>query len=159
LSAKFLPALLCFIPAIVLADPIDTAHSFLDAIEFADGHALEELLSEDLLQVLHGYLEQARLLAGEDPALAAELLRSRYGELLQLEDLLHLTNQELFGIVLQNVRIQPDDLIEAETAEMEGRNARVVLTYLNGATVSFSMTWENSDWRISDTSLLRSMFR
>lgn len=53
----------------------------------------------------------------------------------------------------------PVSMIENERATLEGRTATVVLTYLNGASVSFGMAWENSGWRVSDSSLLGTIFR
>ncbi len=152
-----LPALL--LAAAAACDPIDTAYDLLEAIEYGDGHALETILTADLYGALDGFMEQARAIAQADPALAEDLLRSRYGSTVTLEDLENLTNQEIMGLIMGTIALQPEEYVERETASMEGREATVVIHYFNGSTISFRMNWENGDWRVSDSSLMGAMFR
>lgn len=140
-------------------DPIDTAYDLMEAIEFQDGYALEGLLTEDLYGAITGFLDQARDIIAEDPALAGSFLARRYGDRISLEDFEFLTNEEILGKILGEATLMPEWMIENESATLEGRTATVVLTYQNGASVSFALAWENSGWRISDSSLLGTFFR
>jgi hypothetical protein len=100
-----------------------------------------------------------RSLVETDPVLAASLLNERYRGGITIEDFEVLNNQELLGKLMLEASLQSNDQIQQETAEMQGRNATVVISYLNGASISFSMVWENSKWRVSDSSLLGTVFR
>ncbi len=145
--------------AAAVCDPIDTAYDLMEAIEYGNGSALETILSSDLYQTLDGFIEQARSIALADPVLAQDLLRSRYGTAVSLEDLEGLSNQDIMGLIMETITLQPEEYVERETASMEGREATVVIHYFNGSTVSFRMNWEDGDWRVSDSSLLAAMFR
>jgi hypothetical protein len=141
------------------ASPVDSAYDLLDAITYQNGYALEDILSHDLYQTITGFLDQVRSLVETDPVLAASLLNERYRGGITIEDFEVLTNQELLGKLMLEASLQSNDQIQQETAEMQGRNATVVISYLNGASISFSMVWENSKWRVSDSSLLGTVFR
>ncbi len=142
-----------------LSSPIDTAYDLLDAITYEDGYALEQLLSADLYFTLTSFLDQARALVETDPVLSENLLLSRYGGRITIADFEVLNNEEILGRILAEVSLQPDEQIERETADMHGRTASVVFFYFNGASISFEMVWENSNWRVTNTSLLAILFR
>jgi len=141
------------------ASPVDAAYDLLDAIEYSSGYALEDILSGDLYTAFTGFLDQVRALAETDPVLAESILSQRYSGRITIEDFTVLNNQELLGKIMSEVSLQPDDQIQQETADMQGRNATVVISYFDGASISFSMVWENSGWRVSDTSLLGTVFQ
>lgn len=145
--------------AVSAADPIDTAYDLMDAVSYQDGYALRELLSQDLWSTISTFIDQVRELAVADPALAGDILSSRYRGRITVNDLEILTNEEILGIVMGGMNLQPEDQVESESAQLEGRNATVVLYYFNGGSVSFRMTWENSGWRITDSSLLGVVFQ
>ena len=140
------------------ASPVDTAYDLFDAVEYQDGYALERIFSEDLYVTFTDFLDQTRVLAEADPVLAESILLQRYRGRITVDDLIMLSNEEMLGRILGEVHLQSGEQIEQESANMEGREATVVITYFNGATISFRMIWENSDWRITDTSLLSSFF-
>jgi len=142
----------------VAASPVDTAYDLLDAVEWQDGYALESIVSCDLYMAFTVFVDQMRALRDEDPVLVESLLQSRYMGRITVADFESLNNQEILGVLLGEVVIQPDEQVMRETAEMEGRNATVVIYYFNGASISFQMVWENGDWRITDTSLLAFLF-
>lgn len=151
--------LILSVTVLVNASPLDTAYDLLDAITYQDGYALEDVFSSDLYAVFTGFLDQVRVLAEADPVLAGNLLRDRYRGRITVADFEMLNNEEILGKIIGEVSLQPDEQIRQETADMEGRTATVVISYFNGASISFEMAWENSDWRITDTSLLTTVFR
>lgn len=142
----------------VSADPVDTAYDILDAVEWQDGYALEDLLTEDLYTTITGFLDQVRQLVETDPVLAGNILNQRYRGRITTDDFGFMSNEELLGRLMGEITLQSVDLIQQESAEMQGRNASVVLTYFNGETISFNMVWENSSWKIADCSLLAILF-
>ncbi len=144
--------------AVAASSPLDTAYDLMDAIEYQDGYALERIFAEDLYLTFTEFLDQTRILAEADPVLAENILRSRYRGRITVDDLVMLSTEEMLGKILGEVSLQSDEQIEQESANLEGREATVVITYFNGATISFRMIWENSDWRITDTSLLAAFF-
>ncbi len=144
--------------AVAVADPVDTAYDFMDAVEYGDGYALEGLLTEDLYSAIDGFIDQVRGIIEADPVLAGNLLNSRYRGSITLDDFAMLDNREIMGMVMDQVDLQPFEQVESETAQLEGRSATVVIRYFNGSSVSFRMSWENSGWRIADSSLLAFLF-
>ncbi|MCD6587361.1 MAG: hypothetical protein J7K88_02280 [Candidatus Fermentibacteraceae bacterium] len=142
----------------VSASPVDTAYDLLDAVAWQDGYALENLVSSDLYSAFTEFIDQMRALRDEDPVLVESILQSRYRGRITVTDFESLNNQEILGVLLGEVVIQPDEQVTRETAEMEAGNATVVIHYFNGASVSFQMVWEDGDWRITDTSLLAYLF-
>ncbi|MCK5785960.1 MAG: hypothetical protein KAH54_05300 [Candidatus Sabulitectum sp.] len=145
--------------AVLNASPLDTAYDLLDAITYQDGYALESIFSVDLYRSFTEFLDQTRILVEADPALAAGILQQRYRGRITVADFDILNNEELLGKIMGEVLLQPDEQIQQETADMEGREATVVISYFNGASISFRMVWEESDWRIVDTSLLATVFQ
>ncbi len=145
--------------ALVNASPLDTAYDLLDAITYQDGYALEDVFSTDLYTTFINFLDQARILIEADPVLAENILQQRYRGRITVADFEMLNNEELLGRIMGEARLQPDEQIRQETADMEGRTATVVISYYNGASISFEMVWENSDWRITGTSLLATVFQ
>lgn len=143
----------------VNASPLDTAYDLLDAITYQDGYALEDVFSNDLYTAFTAFLDQVRALVEADHVLAGNLLRDRYSGRITVADFEMLNNEEILGKIMGEVHLQPDEQILQETADMEGRTATVVISYFDGASISFSMVWENSDWRITDTSLLATIFQ
>lgn len=158
MTFKLMPAAILVFCAAAAADPVDTAYELLEAIEYGDGYALENLLSEDLYAALNGFIDQVRVLIDTDPVLAEDLLRSRYGNALTIEIFEYATNEELLGMAMDRIPVQSYDMVENESAQLQGREAVVVISYFDGSSVSFRMTWENSDWRVTDSSLLVSLF-
>ena len=156
---KIAIGLLLVISSFSFASPIDTAYDLLDAISYRNGYALEGIFSSDLYLTLTGFLDQARDLIDADPVLAENLLLSRYGGEITVADFDMLTNEEILGRIMGGVHLQPDNQIEMETADLQGRTATVVISYFDGSSISFQMVWEESNWRISDTSLLATVFR
>lgn len=156
---KIVIGFLLTVSAVSFASPIDTAYDLLDAISWRDGYALEGIFSADLYLTLTSFLDQARDLIEADPVLAGNLLVGRYGGRITVADFDILTNEEILGRIMGEVRLQSDDQIEMETADMQGRTATVVISYFDGSSISFLMVWEDSNWRISDTSLLATVFR
>ncbi len=146
------------ITAFVYASPLDTAYDLLDAVAYQDGYALEEIFTADLYRTFTSFFDQIRALVELDPVLAESLLNSRYGQRVTISDFQGLSDEEVFGKILGEVHLQSDEQIERETVNMQGRDATVVLFYFNGASISFRMVWENSYWRIADTSLLTTLF-
>jgi len=141
-----------------LADPVDTAFDLMEAIEYNNGYALEGLLTADLYSVLDGFIDQVRGIVETDPVLAEDLLSSRYGGTITLDDFALLNNQEILGLAMSGISLQPMVYIESEEAQLQGRSASVVIRYFDGSSVSFRMSWENSRWRVADSSLLRFIF-
>jgi hypothetical protein len=142
----------------ISASPVDTAYDLLDAVVWQNGYAVENLLSSDIYTAIIGFIDGVRALRDENPALVESLLQSRYRGRITVADFESLSNQEILGVLLGEIVLQPAEQIMTETAEMEGRNASVVIHYFNGASISFQMVWEDGDWRIIDTSLLASLF-
>lgn len=142
---------------VIQADPIDTSLDFLTALERADGEAVTALLSRDLRQRLQDVFAQLSVLAAENPGMLEAAL-SRFGDRLTSTDITGLPLESLVGRLLEG-RVFPDTgLIVLENAILEGRNATVVLEFQDGGTVSFRMVWEESDWRIADSSVLNMLF-
>jgi len=146
------------ITAVVYASPLDIAYDLLDAVTYQDGYALEEIFTSDLYRTFTSFFDQIRALVELDPVLAESLLHNRYGGRLTISDFQGLSDEEIFGKIMGEIHLQPDEQIEQETVSMEGRDATVVIFYFNGASISFRMVWENSYWRIADTSLLATLF-
>lgn len=153
------------VPAILLlgglsvlsADPIDTATGFLAALGRADGEAVSAQLSRDLRQRLEDVFEQLSLLGSENPAMLEAAL-SGFGDRLTPSDIAELSFESLLGRLLEGRAFPDSGLIVMENAVLEGRNATVLLEFEGGGSVSFRMVWEESDWRIADSSLLRMLF-
>jgi len=142
---------------VVTADPIDTSLDFLLALERADGQAVTALLSRDLRQRLQDVFGQLAVLGAENPGMLEAAL-SRFGDRLSPSDIAELPLESIVGRLLEG-RVFPDTgRIVMENAVLEGRNATVVLEFQEGAAVSFRMVWEDSDWRIADSSLLYMLF-
>ncbi len=154
---KFI-AFLFSITAVVYASPLDTAYDLLDAVTYQDGYALEEIFTSDLYRTFTSFFEQVRALVELDPALAESILYNRYGGRVTISDFQGLSDQEIFGKIMGEICLQPEEQIQQESVNMEGREATVVFLYFNGASISFRMVWENSYWRIADTSLLATLF-
>lgn len=151
----FTPLLLV---TILIADPIDTANDFLYAVECQDGYALEELLAQDLYNTFISFFDQMRVLAEADPVLAENLIRQKYGRRIELSDLTELSNVEILSLLLGEIHLQSTSQIAEESARMEGETATVVFTYFDQSSISFLMTWEAGDWKITNTSLLTMLF-
>jgi hypothetical protein len=148
--------LFCHIP-VIHADPIDTSLDFLAALERADGEAVTALLSGDLRRRLQDVFDQLSVLGAENPDMLEAAL-SRFGDRLTPSDIAGLSLGSLVGRLLEG-RVFPDtSRITMENAVLEGRSATVVLEFQDGGTVSFRMVWEESDWRIADSSLLNMLF-
>ncbi len=147
-----------FILSLAAADPVDTAYLVLDAIQWQDGYRLEDLLSEDLYLTVVQFLDQARDLAEADPVLAENMLNQRYNGRITVEDITNMNNQDLIGKLLGEVNLPSADGVERESANLQGRNAAVVLFWPGGGSVSFQMVWENSDWHVTDSSILHGLF-
>ena len=143
---------------ILFADPIDTVNDFLYAVEFQDGYALEGLFAQDLYNTFISFFDQMRALADADAVLAARLIRQKYGNRVELSDLTDLSNTEILSLLLGEIHLQSTDQIEQESAHLEGETATVVLTYFDKSSVSFLLTWESGDWKITNTSLLTMLF-
>lgn len=143
--------------AVLSADPIDTAIDFLAALERADGEAITAHLSRDLRQRLADVFSQLALLGTENPDMLEAAL-SRFGDRLTPADIAGLSLESLLGRLLEGRSFPDTSLILMENAVLEGRNSTVVLGFEGGGTVSFRMVWEESDWRIADSSLLNMLF-
>ena len=148
-----------WVTTVLNASPLDTAYDLLDAITYQDGYALEGIFSADLYTSFTDFLDQTRVLVEADPALAAGILQQRYRGRISVADFDILNNEELLGKIMGEVLLQSDEQIQQETADMQGREATVVISYFNGASISFRMVWEESNWRIADTSLLATVFQ
>lgn len=156
---RFFPVLLLLASAAVMrADPVDTAYDLMEAVEYGDGYALEGLLTADLYAAIDGFIDQVRAIMETDPVLAENLLYSRYRGRITLDDFAVLNNCEIMGMVMGEAQLQPFEQVEGEEAQLEGRNATVVIRYFDGSSISFRMSWENSGWRVADTSLLAYLF-
>ena len=138
------------------ADPIDTALDFLSALEHADGAAVTGLLSHDMSLRLDEVFTQLALLGADNPDMLAAAL-ARFGGRLAPEDLAVLTRDEIIGKLLEGRTFPLEADITRENAVLEGRNATVVLDFTGGGSISFRMVWEESTWKIADTSLLTQM--
>lgn len=143
--------------AVLSADPIDTAIDFLAALERADGEAVTAHLSSDLRGRLADVFAQLSLLGTENPDMLEAAL-SRFGDRLTPADIAGLSFESLVGRLLEGRSFPDTSLILMENAVLEGRNSTVVLGFEGGGTVSFRMVWEQSDWRIADSSLLNMLF-
>ncbi len=139
------------------ADPLDTARDFLDALAWRDGARISGLLSESLNQRFREVFQQLRLLEAENPEMLEAAL-SRFRGRITPGDIAGLTEEELLGRLVEGLEFTHPGEPEREHALLEGRDASVVLDYPGGGSVSFRMVWENSGWRIADTSLLRMLF-
>lgn len=151
--------LILLIVVVANATPLDTAYDLLDAIKYQDGYALEDIFSNDLYATFTGFLDQTRILVEADPVLAGNILQQRYRGRIAVDDFAELSNEEMLGKIMGEVNLQPEEQIQQETADMGGREATVIISYFNGASISFRMVWENSNWRITDTSLLATIFQ
>jgi len=137
--------------------PLDTAYDFLYAVEFGDGAAMLETFTESLSLQISSQIEQMRQLALADPSIAARTIR-RFGGTMTMYDLENLSPDELLGRVLQGVHLSLPENVDEEYLTMSGRNAEVTLLWIDGGSISFTMVWEESSWRISDTDLLSMLF-
>jgi hypothetical protein len=139
------------------ADPLDTAHDFLDALSWHDGARISGLLSESLNLRFREVFQQLRLLEAENPEMLEAAL-SRFGGRITSGDVAGLTEEDLLGRLVEGLEFTHPGEPQREHAQLEGRNASVVLEYPGGGSISFRMVWENSGWKIADTSLLRMLF-
>ena len=137
--------------------PLDTAYDFLYAVEFGDGTAMLDTFTEALRVQISSQIEQLRQLALADPSVAAGTIR-RFDGFITLYDLENLPPDELLGRLLEGIHLSLPENVDEEYLTMSGRNAEVTLTWIDGGSVSFSMVWEESSWRISDTDLLSMLF-
>jgi hypothetical protein len=137
--------------------PLDTAYDLLYAIEFCDGAAMLETFTESLSLQISVRIEELRQLALADPSIAARTIR-RFGGTMTIYDLENLSSDELLGRVLEGVHLSLPQNVDEEYLTMSGRNAEVTLSWIDGGSVSFTMVWEESSWRISDTVLLSMLF-
>ena len=157
LTLPLLALLLSGLFQVVHADPIDTSLDFLTALERADGEAVTALLSRDLRQRLQDVFEQLSALGAENPDMLEAAL-SRFGDRLSPSDITDLPLESIVGRLLEGRAFPDTDQIVMENAVLEGRNATVVLEFQGGGSVSVRMVWEESDWRIADSSLLNMLF-
>ncbi len=141
----------------VSADPIDVAHDFLWAAGSADGAMLAGLLSRDLTARLDDVFQQMSLLAAQNPDMLSAAL-ARFDGRISPEEVTSLSRDELLGRLLQGRSFPGSHEVTRENAVLEGRNATVVLDFEGGGTVSFRMVWEDSQWKVADTSVLRMIF-
>lgn len=151
-------AVILVLPILIAsADPIDTSLDFLAALERADGEAVTALLSRDLRQRLQDVFEQLATLGEHNPGMLEAAL-SRFGDRLSPSDISGLPLESLVGRLLEGRTFPDTGRIVLENAVLEGRNATVVLEFQGGGSVSFRMVWEESDWRIADSSVLNMLF-
>lgn len=139
----------------VSATPLDTAYDFLYAVERGDGGDFLETLTESLGLQLTGQLEQLRQIALSNRSIA-ERLQPRFG--ITQWDLEYLSPEELLGRILESVYLYPLTDIAEEVVSMSGRDADVILYWQNGGSLSFTMVWEESSWRISGSDLFSMLF-
>ncbi len=137
--------------------PLDTAYDFLYAVEFGDGAAMLGTFTESLSLQISARIEQMRQLALADQSIAARTIR-RFGGTMTMYDLENLSPDELLGRVLEGIHLSLPENVDEEYLTMSGRNAEVTLSWIDGGSVSFTMVWEDSGWRISDTDLLSMLF-
>jgi len=156
-SVRVLLTVLTFaVASAVLATPLDTAYDFLYAVERGDGSTFLETLTESLGLQLTGQLEQLRQIALSDQSIA-ERLQPRFG--ITQWDLENLSPEELLGRILEGVNLHPAIDVVEEEMSMSGRDADVTLYWDSGGSLSFTMVWEESCWRISGSDLFSMLFQ
>jgi hypothetical protein len=149
--------LLLLMPAIVQGTPLDTAWDLVWAVENGDGEWFMDLMSQSLrLQMETSFLELVEL-AESEPGLAAEYLISA-GLPVSTADLQWMTAPDFVSVLLQQTTIPPSGNIVTENAEMRGRNAEVTMVWMEGFTLDLQMTWEESSWKVTGSSILQQLF-
>jgi hypothetical protein len=151
----FLTAIAFAFASVASATPLDTAYDFLYAVEAWNGESFLETLTESLGQQLIGQLEELRHISLSDTSIG-ERLQTRFG--ITPWDLENLTTGELLGRILEGVHLYSADEITEEKVSMSGRDADVILYWENGGSLSFTMVWEQGNWRISGSDLFSIIF-
>lgn len=139
------------------ATPIDATWDILDAVERGDGGSFMEMLSGSVRTQIESAYGQLQEIALQNPQLAEELLR-RTGADLAPSDLEWMTLEDFVSGLLGSVQLPSLDEVVSETATMSGRNAQVVFTWDSGRTMNFQLTWEDSAWRVTGSSVLERLF-
>ena len=145
------------LPSIAGATPIDTAWDCLYAVEYNDGYAFLNLISETVRSNLDSAFVQVKQLAEDQPELADALLE-RTGTGLTAWDIAPMELETFVAIMLENVTLPSLDQVQSEEVSMNGRNAEVELMWYGGYSLTFMMVWENSSWRITGSSIIDRLF-
>jgi len=139
------------------ATPIDTTRDLLMAIENGDGNTLMDILSESVRVRIEETYSQLQEIAAEDPGMADELLE-RTGGGMTAWDLEWMEAEDFVSRLLSGVQIPSPEEIVSERVSMAGRNAEVEVTWHSGYSVTVQLTWEESTWKVTGSSLLQRLF-
>lgn len=139
------------------ATPIDATWDILHAVERGDGGSFTEMLSSSLRAQIEAVYAQLQEIALENPQLAEELIR-RTGAGLAAPDLEWMTLEDFVSALLRQAQLPSLDEVVSETTSMSGRNAQVVFTWDSGFSTTFQLTWEESAWRVTGSSVLERLF-
>lgn len=149
-------AVIAFAPS-ARATPIDAAWDILYAVERCDGDSFMEVLSNSVRSQIEAAYAQLQEIALQNPQLAEELLR-RTGAGLAPSDLEWMTLEDFVSGLLGSVQMPSLDEVASESTSMSGRNAQVVFTWDSGRSMTFQLTWEDSAWRVTGSSVLERLF-
>ncbi len=153
------PFLLCALISLpVLASPVDTADDFLRAVEWGDGEALLETLSESLGSTLEARWAEFGEVARTRPEVAQGLL-SRVTPFISPADAASMSLASFLSLILPGLGLggYEASMVEEIHAEMRGSTAQVSMAWPDGRSVEFSMVWEDGSWHISGTPFLESI--
>jgi len=140
------------------ASPVDTADDFLRAVEWRDGDALLGSLSESLRTTLEARWAEFGAIAEMRPELASAVL-SRTLPYLSPSDLSGMSLAEFLSQLMPVLDLTGYEaaMVERMDLDMAGRDADVTVHWPDGRSVSFSMVWEESAWRIAGSDFLDSI--
>ena len=150
-------AVILCLSSVVTATPVDTAWDLVYAVESRNGQWFLDLMSESLRAQIETRIEQIKELAETDPGLIEEFLLSA-GSSISVYDLQGMTPSDIISIVLENTNFPPLGNIVSEEASMNGRNATVVFKWASGYSLNLQMTWEESSWKVTGSSILARVF-
>lgn len=155
-AALLLLLALTAFPAI--ASPVDTADDFLRSVEWRDGDALLGTLSESLRATLEARWAELGAVAQARPELVSAVL-SRTLPYLSPSDLTGMSLAEFLSQLMPVLDLTGYEaaMVERIDLDMTGRDADVTVHWPDGRSVSFSMVWEESAWRIAGSDFLDSI--
>lgn len=150
-------AVILSLPSVVPATPVDTAWDLLFSVESRDGQCFLDLMSESLCTQIETRIEQIRELAETNNELVEEFLLNA-GLPISAYDLQWMSSSDIISIILENTYIPPLGNIVSEEASMNGCNATVVFKWSSGYSMNLQMTWEESSWKVTGSSILARVF-
>ncbi len=148
---------LLLLVSVASSTPVDATRDLLDAIEYGDGDRFLELMSESVRAQIELSYRKLKELAAEDPGMA-ETLFNELGINITVCDIEWMTTGDFITVMLGGVHLPPAENVISEEASLNGRTAVVVFTWDSGYTLTFRLSWEESDWKVTGTSVLDQLF-